>query len=612
MSHQETGSSPPEQNAEKPTHTEIQDISIDPKVLEFINNLEYPKILVGKFDPSANFHPSVRQSTKLNQREKKLFKYINTVLQYPPCVAAHTETLKPRTQISYASEISRYVLYVAAHTELDESTFKVDGVLMRQCAKNTVETLNLKPDNIRKFKHSLKALHECLGMHQTAHIQDPDQRALVMHRDWLKIPNIDVVHALYKEKVSQQDVPLRPGKYAKKDSSQGGQMKYTASDFRKMMINMLEKTSSAKKKDIYDGINAMLEFLLGHHLLLTGPNKINLKFSHLVYTEEETPNGTIPILGFHTSPGEITAGGTNASPTPSTSPTRLPKYPAVCRNKDAETCLVSALAFSLWYRFDFADHHGQLTGENTLNFMENKWKDVKVLFSSRSGSALHKPVSPTYSHTLATMCFDSIGFKSSKKMNAGRNTNAENYALQVTELGDSAARRRTSQGSSYDADFIHFSAGFQPDEPYHISRDVAVPEELKHKVFPWLDKAREQIASGINGDQENEETARFLHMLDKLRPVILQDLALLVDKAPNSIYAQHPITSEPLFVKFKEEVLNTTPKDVCLGDFQDVTDEADQSAALSDGEVDDQANKEYSRDSLMEGPMGDIPHHATP
>lgn len=45
----------------------------------------------------------------------------------------------------------------------------------------------------------------------------------------------------------------------------------------------------------------------------------------------------------------------------------------------------------------------------------------------------------------------------------------------------------------------------------------------------------------------------FLEIPRDLRSIILQDLALLVDKVPKSIYSQYWITTDPLFVQFKEE-----------------------------------------------------------
>lgn len=123
---------------------------------------------------------------------------------------------------------------------------------------------------------------------------------------------------------------------------------------------------------------------------------------------------------------------------------------------------------------------------------------------------------------------------------------------------------------TYDYNFIHASAGFMPDEPYYIPRNISVPAESPQKGFTWLEDVCMWIRDIIN--QENigdniEDTERehgifmFLKMLRQFRSIVLQDLALLADKVPKSIYFQHPITCDPLFLQFKEEMKKKTRED---------------------------------------------------
>ncbi|KAJ8142497.1 hypothetical protein OY671_004363, partial [Metschnikowia pulcherrima] len=547
---------------------------INPDILRYIDDLEYPKALLGEVTISSEPHPMLKKLGKSSERAKKLFRYINRILQDPRCLNPEVRR-EASTLQTYSYHIARYVVYIADETSYDETNFIVDGILMQKCAAKIYESSDSKPRSIQMFKYALNMLHQYIGIVKTAGIADPRKRADTMKKKWQKIPYVEEVEK-YHKKMKLEAYQLCLKQYKNKDRSALFQKSYTVEDIKKMTINMLEKTGTLKQKDIYDGINATLEFLLGHHLLLRCSNKINLELSDAVYSEHETSHGRVFILGFQF----ITGKTMNDS--------SLPGLSGVCRHKDVEVCLVSAFAFSLWYRFDFDDLYAPLTGENALDFMDkSRWYDAKVLFSSSSGSSSHKPISDSYANTLITMFFDSIGFKSNKKTHAGRKTNVKHAdAHSVAEEQTRRAGRwrldvlQAHYINSYAFQFIHFSSGHKPEEPYFIARDIKVPEELQKMIFPWLDKVLHLVSTrtdqkGLKEDERDGTAPLFLEMLRDFRSILIQDLALLVDIAPNSIFSTHPITKHPLFLKFKQDMKKAMEESSLFAGSQDIRDAAD-------------------------------------
>ncbi|GEQ67846.1 hypothetical protein JCM33374_g1512 [Metschnikowia sp. JCM 33374] len=264
---------------------------------------------------------------------------------------------------------------------------------------------------------------------------------------------------------------------------------FTIEDIERMVKNMHVKTSTGRISDIHVSINAILKFFLGRHLLFRTESKVALELSDSFYNEFSTRNGTVPILGF-----QFTIGKT------------LNEYgragiSGVCRNKNVLVCLVSAFALSLWYRFDFDDQYGPLTGEHVPNFLDKEnWYRAKVLFSSSlESTSIHSPISRGYANQLEKVMFDSIVL---------------NYPYAFRDRGCQAADDgrfgldflESRYASSFAFEFIHFSAGFKKDEQYYIARDIPVPEELQKMIFPWLEEVREQVENRSKKKKKSKVT----------------------------------------------------------------------------------------------------------
>lgn len=113
---------------------------IDEAIRQYIQNLKYPKALIGDFKTGPKDHPMLKGKGEMSEKGIKLFQHINTILQDPRCVEYRRNIFAPTTENAYAIHISRYVLYIADHTDLDEFTFKIDGVLMKNCFNHLLES----------------------------------------------------------------------------------------------------------------------------------------------------------------------------------------------------------------------------------------------------------------------------------------------------------------------------------------------------------------------------------------------------------------------------------------------------------------------------------------
>lgn len=316
---------------------------------------------------------------------------------------------------------------------------------------------------------------------------------------------------------------------------------YLIEQLQQMMIQMHESTGAGTESAVYEGIDAILSFLLGHHLLFDSRLKSKVQLSNSIYGEMPGPQGIMPLLGFEVLTNVNSRGKKEF------------RIMGAARHKQVELCLVSAYTLSLWFRFDF--ENGPLAGDKRPNFLDrNSWNCHKLLFQPNT----NEPISADYDAQLIQKCLDSIGL--SVRGNSPKSVLARVEEYQSSRAGP-LERDVVENGShSYlPLPFILFSSGFPKQQPYYISRNVTPPPELVKRIFPWVDelipKAFKQEAEDLRNGIENDGMgSSFLETLQLLRPFILQDLAVLVDRAPNSYFCQHPITKDPLFIKFKKLV----------------------------------------------------------
>ncbi|GEQ70163.1 hypothetical protein JCM33374_g3839 [Metschnikowia sp. JCM 33374] len=515
------------------------------------------------FGTVTQVHPKIQARGKMTKEEKPLFQYVNTVLQYPACVNIVDRCWGVHTKINFKCPVRFYTSFLASQ-KVDK--FKVEGGLMVKCmeaklneVKESHSKLNLDKC-YENFESALEGLQLCIAIYQAAHATEKQRVRLL--RTLNPAPKV----AVFKKYQSDRARELRKnleGKLYPAMSASYGNVEATL-----MMQKMWILTGGSGDKDASDGINSMLEFFLGNNLCYESMDKRKLELSDAIYTAEDTSRGKIPILGLElTHREDFDANG-------------LPQCMGVCRHKYVEMCMISAFAFSLWYRFDLQPP--PVSGDRVPDFKDNSWYDMKVLFGDNqapkndaaagntpTGNPSSEPnqeISEQYQIALLKKCLDSIGLSSSDKSRLSRDDlhlNCERNGIANYDLlfeGDSASSiYYMLYPKRYPYDLIHFLGGFKQYEPYYIARDLEPPVELLKMIFPWVEDKLVEVENATDQDglpcsAKYEVAIRFLKMLQKFRKIIVQDLAARMETSPSKLFCQQPITREPAFALFRDQV----------------------------------------------------------
>ncbi|GEQ70161.1 hypothetical protein JCM33374_g3837 [Metschnikowia sp. JCM 33374] len=510
--------------------------TIKPRVLEYINNMEYPMVLAGEIEITP-VHPRIKALGKMTKEEKPLFQYVNTVLQSPVCRSIAKAFWDKFTRASYKNPIRVYVSFLAKEKV---QQYKVNGELMVKCMKEVIKQDEETPHpnlklitQLDTFQHALESLQLCIAIHKASQATYSKERGQIL-RAQRRIPDIRDFE-YYQDNREEEAARLSKNKYRNKAIFGLHKEYYSHEEALRMMDKMWHLTGGSGENDVADGINAPLEFLLNHSLIYEDKDRRMLNISDAVYTHEKTSRGTIPILGFelsHRAPFD--ANG-------------KPECMGVCRNKEVELCLISAFAFSLWYRFDFPG--SSLSGAGLPDFKDNAWLDIKLLFSDSKASHSTAEVSQDYEGQLMETCLESIGRKGSwgiQLKRDGLHSNPEVKGIAEHGLLWSGSPLGTGHSvlypPTYPYDLIHFLGGFKQYEPYYIARDVEPPVQLLKMIFPWVEDKLSELENatdknGVSCSEKYEVGVRFLKMLQQLRPIIIQDLAVRMEKSPAGVFS---------------------------------------------------------------------------
>lgn len=538
----------------------------DPQVVDYIEKMEHPQILMSEIDFKKGDGDDI--SHKVSKRgwrsdaEKKLFKYINMILQYPACFRDGLRVFSVNTKRIYSHAIARYVSHMAKKGFTKDS-FVINGFFIVQCMEEYIEDESEKKGmdlltgggSMYSLVNALNILLNCLGIYHTRQITDLEERKEALLKSYTKIPHVVEMTQYFKDRRKAINV-LRRKDFLDNTRPDTCHERITLDQMKKMMINMYELTGVRDnrgdwcKTNIYNGINATLELLLGKSCLLKGQNKVKLELSDSLYHDENTKNGIVPVLGF----------SLNLSETHD----ETPRLIGACRHKHVELCLVSAFAMSLWYRFDFGDKYAPNASNCNAEFFLSKqnWYPLKVLFSADQSFQNNDPISWNHEAKLIILALASIDHAYSKETHTIGARNSDAFRILESQI------ERTSFWSNevidetylcYPFGFMHCAGGFLEDEKYHLPRQIEPPEELQKEIFPWLEEVTSAIHNrtdhqGLARPQRDQTVVRFVKILKDFRSVILQDLAIMLEKAPNSIFSRHEITKHPLFIKFKADV----------------------------------------------------------
>jgi len=135
-----------------------------------------------------------------------------------------------------------------------------------------------------------------------------------------------------------------------------------------------------------------------------------------------------------------------------------------------------------------------------------------------------------------------LGIITSTKTQAGRKhaATSEDKGATAASLDKQGKWAINSRNGAYANNAVPWDAvrvlgGHRPESGrYYLRRNVRIPpESLLLQVFSWLETAREQMQNDMDMAGDN-----FLHLIEYLRIVVLQDAAVMMDMDK---YAGHPV-----------------------------------------------------------------------
>lgn len=460
---------------------------------------------------------------KLTPRQREFFKKFNAISMDSDVVPEYVD-LSPNTLKKYSYQIANYLLFLASKENIDK--IRVDGKLMFESVskkiKDSVEKGKKVLSGLEQFKASLNLMNRMLVTYK---------RSVGFRVKHDEIPELDFydeemgkivgnVEKRVKRKPTDAAVPFIAELLTKDDN------------LSKIMLKQYQRTGVflVNNSQQIKGLNGIMEILMSHHLIFSGKNKRLCLLSH--FNLDLTGKKRIVFYLVNDKTGILEK-----------------QFPAV-RSKHVETCLISAVALSLWYQFDFEG--GQFYGENRPEFIDSDdWGDLKLLWSpsSRVGSS----VSSTFQLHLLKDCLKAINIDYNKKTRIGKTTNARQVEGVIAEADkipdDGSYIRRVSRKvvSAATSDYLKFASGFGNHEHYHIPRSKwKVPFLLKDYVFPWLEDVIEERTYGrrlTESPRDNFHLDTFIKLFKWLRIVILQDLVALDYRLDKKT---HPITEDTL------------------------------------------------------------------
>lgn len=528
------------------------------EVQQYIENMTKRRLVCG----DMSLPKETKRLPDMTNEEKVLFRWVNTELQKEAAVL-RIRNWKRESLSAYTAKCTLYLSY-HANKGMTPQTFVIDG-------RHLIEFLDFhlkgkdntaSRENIEGFRSALKFLHNVLGQEKLEAITDPVEHSQ-FEKYLMSYPG-DRKVGEYKnqraKEVRQHAVKTFQNKLSRKFFNN----RYTHRELRLMMLNMVKMANhgSIKTKTIWDLINARLDMQMGHSLLLRGENRRSLEIADSMYIDVRSSRGKNKLLIFRIDHGKTQEDGEE-------------KYVGACRNRNVQGCLVNAYAFSLWHRFDFPDGMNSETMQNFPKFlMKSDWYKHKVLYSHHPGSKEGKPISYDTQKNLDKMCMDTVGLKTYSVTHVTRKASAgiaESEGVPVHSIKFAGKWANSTYEKIYGAenafDYIHFIGGFVKDEAYHIGRDVEPEEELKRQIFPWLEREIQRVkernatyTEKTTWDDRDDQVLYFLDLLKNFRRIILQDLAVWMEIAPNSIFCNHEVTKHTLFKPFMKRVLKNHKK----------------------------------------------------
>ena len=308
-----------------------------------------------------------------------------------------------------------------------------------------------------------------------------------------------------------------------------------------------------ERKAIACALRTQVDFLLGNHMLLRSSNRLPIELPDCFCLD--LPNEGIQRAS--SSPAAkalvilMRQGKTNQHG-------RM-EYGAALRHRDPNACLVSAVAFWLFWRW-------QVEGEPFPQFTKSEnWYHIKLIRQSLSDPT--SPLSPQTANVWTRKLYERCGIQTSKASHAPRIASSQNADLAGVPEASIRRAGRWNHGdqmtgcylTSLPRQFMRSTADFDPEwaGSYYVPRSSASPPaSLLMAVWPELDHWQQKYSSGAL--EQNKAAGAFLELLQWLRAVLLQDAPFLMDDFPD-----HPLFQQPVFQRIDFTVFAACVRDAC-------------------------------------------------
>ena len=233
-------------------------------------------------------------------------------------------------------------------------------------------------------------------------------------------------------------------------------------------------------------------------------------------------------------------------------------YGRVLRHKNAHQCSIGALGFMLLGRFE---HTKEI--ETHFNLLDNKsWFGVKALIDDRKNELTTAVSDQSYAKSVKACC-KSLGISSHHFVHIGRAVGpviaeiAEVDGDAIANLGNwNVTVREDRYSAKLPMKIMRVMGGHSAQKNvFHMPRSEVKPsDDLQRQIFPFIEPLELELASS---PVSHPTASAFLTLLKRLRVVILQDAAILLDQGrKHSLFCMDVFTT-PEFMDFKGRLLAT-------------------------------------------------------
>ncbi|KAM4061320.1 centromere DNA-binding protein complex CBF3 subunit, domain 2 domain-containing protein [Hirsutella rhossiliensis] len=383
---------------------------------------------------------------------------------------------------------------------------------------------------------------------------------------------VSAIQKLYDEQKSRESI-LRPGH---RSGTEGAQTQHSCNDLEPEEEGIHGQGSWNSQRCVCAGadtrphqqiacaLRTQVDFLLGNHMLLRSGNRLPMELADCFPLD--LPNEGCKAQGYTTKALTNQHG-------------RM-EYGSALRHRDPRSCLIGALAFWLFWRWQVEK------AERFPVFQRSEdWYETKVLRRSakepqgkRDGihrnpktQRVHRPFhSPNIQLQWTSRFYKKAGIKVSKWMKARHVICPRQAAptpwpgltrtIQIRRAGrwNNGDQMTGCYLTSLPFEFMRASGS------YFVPRaTVRPPVVLLVQVWPQLDKWKEAHSSPFSdlGVEQNMAAGAFLELLEWLREVLLQDAVFLRESYPDHPIFQDPVFSCPEFEAFASKVQDTCTRD---------------------------------------------------